>query len=104
MCTEVERLANRTQVCTVGDLTPGQNFRTQDGGSLMVVDLPPTKEDRVYTVNTDGHVGEVNANIKLGRDRQGRLYASRFLNPHALEQAFNAAYSSARRMSSGSAQ
>jgi hypothetical protein len=77
---------NKVLVCQVGDLKPGDRYRTPDepgvslGVSLMVLDLPAVEGFSMVT-DTNGRVSSVPNSTKLGRDRCGRLYASRYLNP-----------------------
>lgn len=75
MCYE-NRDLNKVQVCTVGDLKPGDQYRTPDGKTLLVTDTTPNV---VVDIET-GATNQADPTTKLGRDRAGRLYASRFLN------------------------
>lgn len=78
MCANVD--GNKVQVCTVGDLTSGSTYRTPEGGDMLVTDRRGA--GKVVVVNTaTGLTSEVDESIRLGTDRAGRLYASRFLNP-----------------------
>jgi hypothetical protein len=70
--------ANKVEVCEVGNLAPGQTYRTPDGLTCMVLVPVPGK---FQVVDALGCVSEVPTTTKLGRDRKGRLYASRYLNP-----------------------
>lgn len=70
---------NKTLVCTVGDLKPGQQFRTQDGTTILVTNLGWVEVETGRAIDVDL------SNLNLGRDRAGRLYASRSLNPQILE-------------------
>jgi hypothetical protein len=72
---------NKLQVCTVGDLRPGEQYRTPDGNTQMVLNLAADRDGFVRVADTQGQVTSVANSIKLGTDRQGRLYASRYLNP-----------------------
>ncbi len=80
--------------CTVGDLQPGQWFHDPNGETWMVTSLLGDFQDAVV-VNTGngptnpfgmqgdelkGRVTPYRADTKLGRDRDGRLYASTALN------------------------
>lgn len=74
----------RTLVCTVGDLKPGQKYRDPDGQTWLVTDLPAEagyQDTLTVVVNVEtGHTKQVANGIKLGYDREGRLYAGRYLN------------------------
>lgn len=72
---------NKTEVCKVGDLVPGQSFRTPDAHTLAVLDLPCDEPGHSLTTNESGVIVKVSDTTRLGRDRAGRLYASRSLNP-----------------------
>lgn len=83
MCLATNFDGNKVQVCTVGDLKPGDQYRTPDGGGVLVIDnenrRPESPMVDVVIMNT-GVLYAVAKNIRLGRDRAGRLYASRYLN------------------------
>lgn len=74
---------NKTLVCQLGDLTNGDQYRTPYGDTMLVLcDPVHDVEDgyvRVASIKTGVIIG-VSTSIKLGRDRAGRLYASRSLN------------------------
>lgn len=71
---------NKVEVCTAGDLKPGQQFRTPNGDTILVTDGSGTLEE-VATVNVrTGRLATERADTRLGTDRRGRLYASRYLN------------------------
>jgi hypothetical protein len=81
MCTATQFDGNKTLVCQVGDLTPGQQYRTPEGRTLMVLSLMADHDG--YTRVADIETGEVfnpSNSTRLGTDRAGRLYASRSLN------------------------
>lgn len=86
-------------VCTVGDLLPGAEYHDPNGETWMVLNLPRTAEDTIVVntgnrrggnpntfgnaLNNDelkGLVTAVRSNLRLGYDRDGRFYASTFLN------------------------
>ena len=83
--------------CQLGDLKPGVEFHTPDGEVWMVTDSPTTNDEGVTVVNLGnarggynqhgrngdelkGRVTPFRANIRLGRDHRGLLYASTALN------------------------
>lgn len=81
MC--IDNDGNKVQVCTVADLKAGEKYRVPDGGERMIVTPPATDgATRVVDLATGELLGTDPA-TKLGTDRKGRLYASRFLNPTA---------------------
>jgi hypothetical protein len=82
MCTETAFTGNKVQVCTVGDLKPGDKYRTPEGRTLMVTNLHILAQaDEVDTIDLDnGKITVAKKDTKLGTDRAGRLYASRSLN------------------------
>ena len=86
MCTTAAFDGNKTQVCTVGDLKPGNRYRTPSGAEMMVADLHPMNMvpqiyQFVFVVDTaTGILGRERPDTRLGTDRAGRLYASRALN------------------------
>lgn len=84
MCFSTDH-ANRIEVCKLSDLEPGAQYRVPDGDSVLVTEcLFDGPTDSVQTVNIrTGRIAHVRGDTKLGRDRQGRLYASRYLNPAA---------------------
>ena len=66
----------------VGDLAPGEVFRTPDGKSFMVLSLPADFDGYTRCVDlANGAVATIPNSVRLGRDRGYRLYASRYLNP-----------------------
>jgi len=72
---------NKVLVCQVGDLDAGQRYRTPDGKTLMVLANLPEDHGSSYVADLDsGEAFTVGNSTKLGRDRAGRLYASRSLN------------------------
>lgn len=79
---------NKVEVCRVGDLKPGQRYRTPDGKTMVVlnetslglVGLTYTGEGDLVMDQETGEVFEVPSSTKLGHDRRDRLYASRYLN------------------------
>lgn len=72
----------RVEVCTVGNLKPGQKYRTPERETLMVINLGTRLPGMTAVVNVEtGIVGAPVPNTtKLGHDREGRLYAGRYLN------------------------
>src|SRR5687767_5436502 len=75
---------NKVQVCTVGDLKPGDRFRDPEGNEFVVTHGLPNFGDFKVTVNIDtGATYNATLDLRLGTDRKGRLYASRYLNPPA---------------------
>lgn len=80
---------NKVQECTLGDLKPGQQYRTPfpNATTMMVTTIDAEETDKpvggktvmVVDLNT-GLLEEEECSLKLGRDRHGRLYASRYLN------------------------
>ena len=79
-------IGHKVLVCTVGDLKPGQRYRTPDGRTMMVTDyanIPGhVSTPRRLVVNIhNGRSETEDPTIKLGTDQRGRLYASRSLNP-----------------------
>lgn len=79
--------ANRVRECDLGDCAPGTQYRTPEGDSVLVCDTL-NNETHTTTVNLrTGLISMVPSTVKLGRDRSGRLYASRFLNPTPEQQA-----------------
>jgi hypothetical protein len=92
MCLANNFDGNKTLVCQVGDLTNGDQYRTPDepgislGDTMLVLCLPTddiSEQEgftKVASLRTGVVIGVSNS-IKLGRDRAGRLYASRYLNP-----------------------
>ncbi len=69
-----------TLTSTVGNLQPGQRYRTPDGHTLMVCNQPRGNDTTVVDT-ADGTIQVVASAVKLGHDRHDRLYASRYLNP-----------------------
>lgn len=75
---------NKVQVCTVGDLLPGQRYRDPDGEEYLITDgtYPVVNLRTGEVASTLDWIGTgFRKDIKLGTDRAGRLYASRYLNP-----------------------
>ena len=92
MCYENRNL-NKVLVCTVGDLYAGRQYRTPDGQTMLVTDAGNADspgleaiceslgEGQTLVINLrTGEFDKVSNSVKLGKDREGRLYASRFLN------------------------
>lgn len=81
MC--VDNGGNKVEVCKVGDLKPGQRFRDPDGNEFLIADgFLIVNVATGAVVSTLDWVGNgYRKDVRLGTDRQGRLYASRFLNP-----------------------
>ena len=74
---------NKTLVCQVGDLTNGDQYRTPEGNTMLVLHDPVHDDEDGYrpvACMQNGVILRVSNSIKLGRDRAGRLYASRSLN------------------------
>ena len=72
---------HKTLACTVGDLQPGQTYRTPEGQTMLVTD-GPRNLNGVTVVNVEtGALAFVSLDTRLGHDRRDRLYASRSLNP-----------------------
>jgi hypothetical protein len=74
---------NEVHVCDLCDLQPGAQYRTPEGDTLLVTEClfdGPTDSVQVVNIRT-GRIALVAGRTKLGRDRAGRLYASRYLNP-----------------------
>lgn len=79
-----------TLICTVGDLKPGNTYHDPNGQTWMLTNLPAPQNvspDSVMVVNVSwgswrsmGTVTPVYADVKLGQDERGRLYASTYLN------------------------
>ncbi len=84
-------------ICTVGELTPGQWFHDPNGETWMVLGDQPRTNDSTMVINTGNGNGKLNPfgmsndelkgkitpmynSIRLGTDRDGRLYASTYLN------------------------
>lgn len=81
MCIDASFDGNKVLVCQVGDLMAGQRFRTPEAVEYMVLSLPADFDSHTRVANImTGTVANINNSVKLGRDRQGRLYASRYLN------------------------
>jgi hypothetical protein len=80
MCASNDFTGHKELVCTVGDLRPGDRYRTPDGGERLLVSPPAADVTRVVDLVT-GELLNADPATKLGRDRVGRLYASRSLNP-----------------------
>ncbi len=85
MC-ESSTIGNKVLVCDVGDLRPGQQYRTPSIGGAPGEDIlvceSLNNEDTTTTVCIrTGTITMVPSATHLGRDRCGRLYASRYLNP-----------------------
>ena len=83
MCETSEFTGNKTLVCQVGDLKAGDRYRTPKGDTRLVMDQTarPCADGLVRTVSLfNGMPIDVDPTTKLGRDRAGRLYASRSLN------------------------
>jgi len=81
MCLNSSFNGNKVLTCQVGDLVPGNTYRTPDRQTPMVLDLPADYDGFVRVTNEQGQVTSVPTSTKLGHDRAGRLYASRYLNP-----------------------
>ncbi len=80
MCTKTN--ANRVLHCQLGDLKAGERYRTPEGRTLMVLSLMAQYDGYVRVADVEsGEVFNPSTSIKLGHDEQGRLYASRWLNP-----------------------
>jgi hypothetical protein len=74
---------NEVHVCDLCDLQPGAQYRTPEGDTMLVTEClfdGPTDSVQVVNIRT-GRIALVAGRTKLGRDRAGRLYASRYLNP-----------------------
>lgn len=72
---------NKVLVCQVGDLKPGMRFRTPDGSEYMITDAETVDGLTGVVKLANGQLDIERSDLKLGRDRRGRLYASRYLNP-----------------------
>ena len=91
---------NKVEVCKVGDLKPGDRFRDPDGHDFMVAEghlivrldngtvqfLPDRPRSRA-TLDWTG--SGYRKDTRLGRDRRGRLYASRYLNPSVQSDTYD---------------
>lgn len=75
---------NKVQVCTVGELPHGSNYRDPNRNAWLVTKptVNANPNTRVVVNLTTGAIEEHPSDLKLGRDRCGRLYASRTLNPN----------------------
>lgn len=84
MCEVADFTGNKTLVCTVGDLQPGQRYRDPEGNEYLIAegDLIVNVATGAVTCRLDWveAEGRYRKDTKLGTDRAGRLYASRSLN------------------------
>lgn len=75
MCFSMPKLTRQVEfACTVGDLAPGRVYRDPEGRTYMVTDA-----GSVVRLD-DGTLQAIDEALRLGYDREGRLYASRRLN------------------------
>lgn len=82
MCVTSKFDGHKIEVCRVSDLAPGDRYRTPDGRELLVTDLKFCAAGFTTVIDVaTGIVVDVDGATRLGRDRAGRLYASRSLNP-----------------------
>lgn len=86
MCynTDAQFDGNKVLERQVGDLATGDKYRTPDGRTMLMLGGPNITDKDGYSLAADtqtGLVEFVSNSINLGRDREGRLYASRSLNP-----------------------
>lgn len=81
MCDSASFDGNRVEVCRIGDLKPGDHFRTPEGRTwLVTAHQQPNSEHQFCACIEDGRMDAIPDGVRLGRDRRGRLYASRYLN------------------------
>ena len=78
MC--MEFTGNKVHVTDVGNLAPGEKYRTPEGDTLMVCATPNNEVSTTVANLRTGEISTAPSATKLGRDRAGRLYASRSLN------------------------
>ena len=78
MC--MEFTGNKVHVTDVGNLAPGEKYRTPEGDTLMVCATPINEVITTVVNLRTGIIVTALSATKLGRDRAGRLYASRSLN------------------------
>lgn len=93
MCFSMPKLDRPVEfACTVADLAPGRLYRDPDGKTFMVTSgVPGSSYDGSITVVRldDGVLIEIRSDLRLGYDREGRLYASRRLNAPPIDDANN---------------
>ena len=75
---------NKDCIGMVGGLQGGEQYRTPDGVTMLVTAERSTLHTTCVNMTT-GELVAVANDVKLGRDRAYRLYASRYLNPPAQE-------------------
>ena len=81
MCIDSDFTGHKVQVCQVGDLQTGQRYRLPAGDEVIVTDLPDGRDGYTRVVDlATGRAYSATNSTRLGRDRAGRLYASRSLN------------------------
>ena len=82
---------NKVEVCKIGDLKPGDRFRDPDGHDFMVAEghLIVRLDNGTVQSTLDWTGSGYRKDTRLGRDRRGRLYASRYLNPSVQSDTYD---------------